>query len=76
MAKQGKTAKEIADRLDDLQHVLRDWRDNFNKNQPGGDALPNLPSDSRPETWNREELEKFIAMRKPKWIYNDWDNMP
>jgi hypothetical protein len=28
MAQQGKTAQEIAERLDDLQHVLRYWRDN------------------------------------------------
>jgi hypothetical protein len=58
MAQQGKTAQEIVERLDNLYHCDRDWRD----------FPQNVPSDERPEVWGREVLEKYIAKRKPEWL--------
>jgi hypothetical protein len=67
MANQGKTAQEIIERLNNLRHVLKDWRDN-SPDHP----LP-LPSDECPEYWDSNALEKYIAMRKPEWL-KDPDN--
>jgi hypothetical protein len=64
MAKQGKTAQEIIERLNDFRHVLKDWRDNSAANPL------NLPSDQLPEFWESDALEKFIAKRKPEWLKN------
>jgi hypothetical protein len=59
MDKAGKTAQEIIERLNDLRHVLKDWRND-------SPTYPlNLPSNEMPENWPRAALEKFIAMRKP-----------
>jgi hypothetical protein len=57
MAKAGKTAQEIIERLNDLRHALKDWRND-------SPAYPlNLPSNEMPENWPHAALEKFIAMR-------------
>ncbi len=72
MAKVGKTAQEIIERLNDLRHVLKVWRND-------SPAYPlNLPSNEMPENWPRAALEKFIAMRKPEWLKDpdQGDNPP
>jgi hypothetical protein len=72
MDKAGKTAQEIIERLNDLRHVLKDWRND-------SPAYPlNLPSNEMPENWPRAALEKFIAMRKPEWLKDpdQGDNPP
>jgi hypothetical protein len=56
MAEEGKTAKEITERLWDLKAVLVDWR--------GTATFPNVI----PWEWKSEDLEKYITEQKPKWL--------
>jgi hypothetical protein len=64
MADEGKSARDIAQRLSDLRDVLVDWK------TPEAQAIQaiELPEgESNPWEWTNERLDAFIAHRK-KWF--------
>jgi hypothetical protein len=63
MAKEGKSASEISDRLGDLHQVLLDWRNSLRIQSL------DLPGEGHqnPWEWTRDELDTFIERRKSQW---------